>query len=49
MKFEDFYQLFLVVCCQQGRAEQNALLLTKIYKLLGFVKISEPDQAHVSD
>lgn len=48
MKFEDFYQVFMVVFCQLPRADQNSLLMTRIYPLLSLVHIPEGDQSHVS-
>jgi hypothetical protein len=47
MKFEDFYQIFMVVCCQLTRAEQNVLLMSKLFRLLSYVTIPEADRSHV--
>lgn len=49
MKFEDFYQIFMVVCCQLTRADQNVLLMSKLFRLLSFVTIPEADKSHFFD
>ena len=44
MQFEHFFKLFLTVNCQLGKTEQNALLFTKLFKLLPLVQIPSEHQ-----
>ena len=47
LSFERFYEILLIVSVQLKKAEQNALLLPKVFKLLKYVTITDTDD-HVS-